>query len=141
MQKDLAALIVAILVHFSPSSASASPGGGGHGSDVDDDAARDVLLSLPGMSPGVVDRHLESIRGPAGAERSRRAEVLALLEGVRGRSIHELGRVDGASGAVGRGKARSAMQTQFMVVDGGEGVGAVVRGGTPEEGSLVDLFG
>lgn len=153
VHKDIAALIVAILVHFAPASRSATAAVAPSAPELED-PARAVLLSLPGMTPAVVDGHLASIRvtsvGPKATlplERARRAEVLALLEGVRGVSMYELGKVvTGARAArVGRrgggglrGGERTAMQEQFMAVD--EAV-AVVRGGSPEAGSLADLFG
>lgn len=136
VQKDIAALIVGILTRFAPSPQSE-----------ESDAARDVLLTLPDVSTKLVDQHLERIRRPAeGHARSRRAEVLALLENVRGVSIHEMGRIaignPGAGleqgGRSGRARSKTAMQGHFMAVD--EQV-EVVRGGSPEPGSLADLFG
>jgi len=67
------------------------------------------------------------------SERNQRALVLQLLEGVRGVSIHEQGRIH----VGGKGKAKkSALQQQFMEV---ESKPAIVRGHTPE--GLGDMFG
>ncbi|KXT03748.1 hypothetical protein AC578_744 [Pseudocercospora eumusae] len=77
MQKDLAALIASIINLYA--SKTGTP--------------RQLLLSLPEMAENRVDKAISRIsRG--GNERLQRAIVLELLEGVRGVSIHEMGKLE-----------------------------------------------
>lgn len=76
MQKDLASLVAHIL--FLYSSMTQTP--------------RDVLLSLPDMNAAKVDKAINKIcKSPS--ERQQRSLVLDLLEGVRGVSIYEAGKI------------------------------------------------
>ncbi|QIX00286.1 hypothetical protein AMS68_005803 [Peltaster fructicola] len=76
MQRDLAALLAQILFLYSPKSAT----------------PRNVLLSLPNMEAARVDSTIEKLARTKSA-RQQRALVLDLLEGVRGVSIHESGKI------------------------------------------------
>ncbi|KAF2716188.1 hypothetical protein K431DRAFT_235895 [Polychaeton citri CBS 116435] len=120
MQRDLAALIAQILLLYAPKT----------------DTPRDVLRSLSGMDYTKVDKAVGKIVRSSN-ERTQRAVVLELLEGVRGVSIYESGKVDkGKVGASnGQKKERSTVKQQYMeveqrpaVVDGSE-VGLEELGG------------
>jgi exportin-5 len=96
MQKDLASLIAQILVLYTPKTMT----------------PRDVLLSLPNMHATRVDKALSRIcKQPTSGERQLRALVLDLLEGVRGVSIHEQGRI--ATSGTKKGK----VQQKYMDVE------------------------
>lgn len=78
LQKDLASLIALILLLYT--SRTSTP--------------RDILLSLPDMTPTRVDKTLSKIcKQPPPSERLQRSLVLDLLEGVRGVSIYESGKI------------------------------------------------
>ncbi|THX04111.1 hypothetical protein D6D17_05791 [Aureobasidium pullulans] len=89
IQRDLANLIANILALYSPLTPT----------------ARDILLSLPDMSSQKVDSAIERIVASA-SERTQRVLVLELLEGVRGVSIHEMGKIDRRDG---KGKKSALM--------------------------------
>lgn len=116
VQRDLATLIANIVNLYSDKTST----------------PRDVLLSLPDMSERRVDEALTKI-GEVTSERQQRALVLGLLEGVRGVSIHEQGRI------VAKGKAkRSKVMEQFMEV---ESKPTVVRGNSPGLEGMAGMFG
>lgn len=125
LQKDLGALIASILFHYNRISST----------------PRSVLQSLPGMTDQHVDRALDQINANQ-SERHQRACVLNLLEGLRGVSIHEMGKIAGAASHKERvgGKMRSAMQEQFanMAVDGQ--TSTIERGGSVEVEGVGQLF-
>nr|POE48760.1 protein msn5 [Quercus suber] len=76
MQKDLAALIAQILVLYSPETQT----------------PRNVLSSLPSISESKLNRTLTKL-AKTQTERTQRSLVLELLEGVRGVSIYEAGKI------------------------------------------------
>lgn len=118
MQKDLASLIALIIQQYRPKTST----------------PREVLLSLPDMSAPRVDKSMGRIcRQPPPSERQLRSLVLDLLEGVRGVSIHEAGRI--AAPAV---KKKSAMQQRFMEVEQQPTV--VTNGDEVGLESVADLF-
>ncbi|KAF2096394.1 ARM repeat-containing protein [Rhizodiscina lignyota] len=140
-QKDLASLIAHILL-ISPESAE------------EEDTARAVLLSLPGLvdRPDKVDGILGKLRqgggahGPQMSDRHVRAIVLGLLSEVRGQSIHEMGRIvpdkapgDPESGPKPR-KERSKMQEQYMSVDESASAGGIGQGGEESLAGVADMF-
>ncbi|KAF2481839.1 armadillo-type protein, partial [Neohortaea acidophila] len=94
MQKDLAALIAQILSLYSPRT----------------NIPRDILLSLPAMTTAKVDKALGKI-GKAANERQQRALVLNLLDGVRGVSIYEAGKIVPLSAAAPK---KSKVLQQYM---------------------------
>lgn len=99
LQKDLAALIAQIILLYS--SRTATP--------------RAILLSLPDMPEAKVDKAIHRVCKTQN-ERQQRALVLELLEGVRGVSIYEQGKVDrGKLG--GAPKKKMATQMQYMEVE------------------------
>jgi len=144
VQKELALLIAAIINLWAHSSS--------HDTDARAaDMPRNVLRSLPTLDRRRIDTHLAYIRAsPAHSERSQRASVLSLLEGVRGVGIHEAGRIVGDADGFRLGSTRqkksggggggAKVHAAFMQVDGGAGSG-ILRGGSPEGGALEDLFG
>ena len=78
LQKDLASLIALILLLYSPRTST----------------PRDVLLSLPDMTATRVDKALGKIsKQPPPSERTQRSLVLDLLDGVRGVSMYEAGKI------------------------------------------------
>lgn len=118
LQRDLAALVASILVLYSNKT----------------DTPRQVLLSLPGLSEKVVDNSLKAIR-TVPSEKQQRAYVLNLLEGVRGVSIYEQGKI-----VTPRSRpASSRVSGQYMIMDDAVAT-EVIRGGSPELGGLTDLF-
>ncbi|KAI5196351.1 hypothetical protein E4T39_07845 [Aureobasidium subglaciale] len=117
VQRDLANLIANIVALYSGLSST----------------ARDVLLSLPDMGAGKVDQAIERIVA-SNSERTQRILVLELLEGVRGVSIHEQGKIDRRDV---RSK-RSAMQQQYMEV---EQKTAGKREQSPKLEGMAEMFG
>ena len=118
VQRDLANLIANILATYSPL----------------ENTARDVLLELPDMSATKVDTAIERIVGTA-SERTQRVLVLELLEGVRGVSIHEAGKIDRRDHKA----KRSAMQQQYMEVEQKPAGGK--REQSPKLEGMAEMFG
>lgn len=126
LEKDLTSLIAAILKNFSP--LTGTPG--------------QVLLSLPGMTEGNVSSQLAQIQ-QAVNERQQRVLVSKLLEGVRGTSIHEIGKI--AKPMRGR---KSDIESRFMTamaIDEDIGQQAPKRQAegrdSPDLGGVADLLG
>ncbi|GME51099.1 ARM repeat-containing protein [Neofusicoccum parvum] len=116
-QKDLAALI-AHIIHIDPQQ------------------ARDIVLSLPGLStrPDKVDKAFTHIQAVP-SERQQRGIVLDLLSSVRGVSIHEQGKM---SLSRPHQHKKAAVQEQYMTV---EQQPTIKRGGSPELAGMADMFG
>ncbi|KAI0475005.1 armadillo-type protein [Xylariaceae sp. FL0804] len=91
LQKDLAALLAAVLVGYGRVSST----------------ARDVLVSLPNVDADEVDRSIAWMAKSGVSSRSQRGAVLELLRDLKGVSISEMGKVSksvvgpGAAGAAG----------------------------------------
>ncbi|KAL9063017.1 MAG: hypothetical protein Q9157_008474 [Trypethelium eluteriae] len=121
LQRELASLIASILLLYGPTTST----------------PRDVLLSLPGMSVEKVDRAFDRIiRRSKGDDKYQRAVVLDLLEGLRGVSIHEQGRMERS-----QRRERPKVQQRFMEVDSevqGQGTG---RAASPDLAGVADMFG
>jgi len=116
LQKDLAQLIAKIVVIYSART----------------ETPQQVLLSLPGMTPDKVGRAIYKLC-KAQNSRQQRALVLDLLEGVRGVSISEQGKIAKPDPK----KIRSAMQERYMTVDvQQEGR----RENTPDFGGVAEMF-
>ncbi|SMQ55150.1 unnamed protein product [Zymoseptoria tritici ST99CH_3D7] len=98
LQKELAMVIAQILSLYSPLT----------------NTPREVLCSLPMMKPEKVDKAIGRMKGRS--ERGMRAVVLELLEGVRGVSIYEAGKVTvngkGGHGAKSKAGPRREWQVQ-----------------------------
>ncbi|KAL8831732.1 MAG: hypothetical protein Q9191_000703 [Dirinaria sp. TL-2023a] len=97
LQKDLAQLIGSIILAYTPRT----------------DTPRSVLLSLPSMTAEKVDGAIQQIYKAANNQHEQRALVLNLLEGLRGVSISEQGKVAVADPR----KARSALQEKYMTTN------------------------
>ncbi|MCJ1307753.1 hypothetical protein MMC25_001401 [Agyrium rufum] len=119
-QSDLAALVVAIIVHFNTRSAT----------------PRQILESLPDIGAEKVNGLMSDIDECRGNERQQKAAVLRFLEGLRGVSIGEQGRLP-------RGiprQARSALQEQYMSTDPNASR-ANREEGSPGLGGVSNMFG
>ncbi|KAF2166133.1 hypothetical protein M409DRAFT_55012 [Zasmidium cellare ATCC 36951] len=119
LQKDLAALIAQILLLYSPKTHT----------------PRDILLSLPDMSEGRVNRAIAKVVKSSN-ERQQRAVVLDLLESVRGVSIYEQGKIEKKKGKSSRAAPVAA---QYMEVV--ETRPQVVRGDEEGLDGVAGLFG
>lgn len=121
LQRDIAYLIASLLFHYSASTST----------------PRRVLLSLPGMTDARVDTALSEILRTS-SERGQRAVVLELLEGVRGRSIWEEGRISVT-------EAPRKRESSRWTAPADEGLpaaeGGIRRGGSPEGEAMGALFG
>jgi len=133
-QKELGALIAAILVHYCPLTPT----------------PKNILLSLPGMKASDVDQAIDYVSRPGVHVRQQRAIVLDLLKDLKGVSISEMGKLSkgagpgGRSGSGGRRAGRSKMAQEFMTVDTPGGHGNSGRGEqrqkTPDLEGVSGLF-
>lgn len=100
LQKDLAALIAAVIVYYSPLT----------------NTATNILLSLPGVTEAELQKFTPFIVKPGSHSRQQRALVLELLKDVKGVSISEMGKLSGIAGASSRSKraGRTKMAQEFM---------------------------
>lgn len=131
LQKELASLIAAITVYYSPITPT----------------PRNVLLSLPNVNPADLDRLGAYAANPGSHTRQQRAIVLEMLKDLKGVSVSEMGKLPKGTGFgnSSRGKKghRTKMAQAFM--DGPadaprEMNGA--RGATPDAlDSVANLFG
>ncbi len=118
LQKDLAQLIATIFILYSAKSQT----------------PRQIILYLPGMTAEKVDDTASRLfRVQSG--RQQRALVLDLLDGLRGVSISEQGRIARPDPR----KIRSAMQERYMNVDNDRQ--NEQKDGSPELGGVADMFG
>ncbi|KAL8695366.1 MAG: hypothetical protein Q9218_000125 [Villophora microphyllina] len=119
LQKDLAQLIANILITYTPRT----------------DTPKQILLSLPSMPPEKLDRAIQKLYKAHQNTRQQRAIILDLLEGLRGVSISEQGKIAKPDPK----KVRSAIQERYMTVDmQGEGV---KKEPSPDLGGVADMFG
>lgn len=103
VQKELASLIGTILVYYGPIT----------------NTPRDVLLSLPDVNPGELDRLAPYMAKPGSHLRQQRAIVMELLKDLKGVSVSEMGKLPKSSGfgqldSRGRRTNRSKMAQEFM---------------------------
>ncbi|PGH23822.1 hypothetical protein AJ80_02070 [Polytolypa hystricis UAMH7299] len=121
MQKDLAQLIASIWILYGPSS----------------NTTRSIMLSLPGLTEAKV-AETENLLLRSTSTRQQKALILNLLEGLRGVSISEQGRI---SGPEDRRKARTAMQARYMTteMEGQEGDRVDINNG-PDLTGVADMF-
>ncbi|KAF2838622.1 ARM repeat-containing protein [Patellaria atrata CBS 101060] len=114
VQKDLAGMIAHII-------------------RLDQELPREVILSLPGLGnrPDKVDKAISLIM-QQGGDRQHRAIVLDLLQGVRGVSIHEQGKIERAEP-----RKKSAVQEQYMEV---QEQPRIVRGGSPQLAGVGEML-
>ena len=97
LQKDLAQLIASIVIAYNPWT----------------ETPKHILLSLPSMSAEAVDRAIRHLARSHSNGRQQRAIVLDLLEGLRGVSVSEQGKIAKPDPK----RIRSAMQEKYMTVD------------------------
>lgn len=123
MQKDLALLIASIWVLYGSSSPT----------------PRSVMLSLPGIDPQRV-AYAESALLRSTSARQQRALILELLEGLRGVSIAEQGKI--LDSREERRKTRSALQEKYMKneMEGQQTTKVDINDG-PDLGGVADMFG
>ena len=130
VQRDLAQLIATIYITYAPLSPTPHA----------------VLRSLPSITEErlqAVGKQLFASPSP----RHQRALVLDLLEGVRGVSVSEQGRimprVPAPSAATKKGRERSGMLSEFMAdgQEGGRGRGGQGREGSVDLGGVEEMFG
>ncbi|KAL5337340.1 armadillo-type protein [Aspergillus crustosus] len=123
MQKDLAQLIASIWVLYGSSSPT----------------PKALILSLPGMTEQRV-ASTEAALVRSTSARQQRALVLDLLEGLRGVSIAEQGKILGSREE--RRKARSALQERYMTneMEGQQGQKVDINDG-PDLSGIADMFG
>jgi exportin-5 len=93
---------------------------------------RSVLLSLPGLSEEKVDKVVKRVRGSKSAQQGGSA-VLGLLSGLRGVSIHELGKMEVSK------PVKREFTLGMDVVD--EGGNRIRRGGEEELEGVKGMFG
>ncbi|KAL4926925.1 karyopherin MSN5 [Aspergillus undulatus] len=123
MQKDLAQLIASIWVLYGASTPT----------------PKALILSLPGMTEQrVASTELALVRSTSA--RQQRALVLDLLEGLRGVSIAEQGKILGSREE--RRKARSALQERYMSneMEGQQNHKVDINDG-PDLSGVADMFG
>ena len=119
LQKELAQLIASIIITYTPRT----------------DIPKQILLSLPSMTAERVDRAVQQLYRAHQNLRQQRALVLDLLEGLRGVSISEQGRVAKPDTK----KLRSAMQERYMTVD--MHPDGKQKEPSPDLGGVSDMFG
>ncbi|SPO01337.1 related to MSN5 protein (multicopy supressor) [Cephalotrichum gorgonifer] len=100
LQKDLAALIAAIIAYYSQLTSTGT----------------NILLSLPGVTESGLQKFAPFMAKPGSHSRQQRALVLELLKDVKGVSISEMGRVSAGVGGARSSKraGRSKMAQEFM---------------------------
>lgn len=121
VQKDLAMLIAAIVVFYSPTTKT----------------PKEVLQSLPNIQPSELERLAPYMAKPGSHTRQQRAVVMDLLKDLKGVSVSEMGKmpsstVFGPSGGRTKRHHRSKMAQEFMSA-APEGNGAMGGDRAPRE--------
>ncbi|PTB44737.1 uncharacterized protein TrAFT101_003280 [Trichoderma asperellum] len=102
VQKELAALIAAIVVYYSPITSTPT----------------DVLLALPNVNRGELERLNAYVAKPGSHTRQQRAIVLEFLKDLKGVSVSEMGKLNKSAGFDGSSHSkrptRSKMAQGFM---------------------------
>lgn len=117
LQSDLAQLIASIILSYARLT----------------DTPRNILRSLPDMTDVTVDSALHRL-DKATAGRQQRAVILKFLEGLRGVSISEQGKLPRKDPKM----TRSSLQDQYMQTDAVRA--NEKRGPSPELGGVADMF-
>lgn len=117
LQRDLAQLIASIVSLYSRKT----------------EMPRQILLSLPGIPAEKVDQAIQKLVKTQNS-RHQRALVLDLLEGLRGVSISEQGKIAKSDPK----KIRSALQQRYMSIDVQQ---QGDRDETPDLGGVAEMFG
>ena len=84
-----------------------------------------------------VDRALQAI-SETNSERQQRSLVLDLLAGVRGVSIHELGKIERPVTASKKAKSTAVQDQYTMNIDAKP---AIIRGGSPDLTGFSEILG
>ncbi|PNS21929.1 hypothetical protein CAC42_527 [Sphaceloma murrayae] len=120
IQKDLASLIASIIHNYTPRS----------------NRAANFLLSIPALNAQRVETAVKRVVG-SHREREQRAVVLELLEGIRGVRMSEVGKIGIGGNPRSEKREKNKWTQSGMEVESG----GIVRGNTPPEGGLGDMFG
>lgn len=131
-QKDIGALIAAILANYSSSTST----------------PRDVLMSLPSIKEQDVLKTIEYVSRPGMAPRQQRALVLDLLKDLKGVSISEMGRLSNGTPSKSESRfkrpQRSKMTQQFMSAPAPSGMAGAPPGAedrkTPDLEGVASMF-
>ena len=97
IQSDLSGLIASIIKRYSAIT----------------NTPREILASLPDMTPEIVDAALYKMYKAEGNSKQQKAVVMKLLEGLRGVSVSEQGKLPRPDPK----KVRSALQEKYMTVE------------------------
>ena len=117
-QYDLAGLMASIVMHYSSVT----------------DTPRQILLSLPDMGADRVDSLLHRLYKSQYNDRQQKAVILKFLEGLRGVSLSEQGKLPKLDSK----RTRSTMQEQYMTVDMEPNIR---KEKSPDLGGIADMFG
>lgn len=93
---------------------------------------RSILLSLPGLGGDKVDKVIKRVRSSKSAQQGG-AAILGLLSGLRGQSIHELGKMPTVEA---KNKKVAVVGMEVVVDEGG-----IRRGGEETLDGVSDMFG
>jgi len=126
LQKELASLIATIVVSYVRLTST----------------PRDVLLSLPNMNPGDVDRTIEYMLKETTGSRAQRAAVLDLLRDLKGVSISEMGKLSKSIGLDAKSSAsskrsvpRTKLAAQFMTAPAPAPSNSGFKSENPQDGA------
>lgn len=97
LQKELASLIGAIVVYYSPITLT----------------PRNVLLSLPNVKPDDLDRLSVYMQKPGSHTRQQRAIVLDMLKDLKGVSVSEMGKLSKSNGFGSQGRSKKIHRTRM----------------------------
>lgn len=139
-QRDIAALIATIWSSFGlPTHVPATETDPAYDRPPFTTAARDIILSLPGLTEERVDAAAKQLIPVRGHHRHERALILGLLEGFRGVRLSELGKIDV------RAQKNKLMEKYIMRDSMGmqtdEGVSKQEKGGEVDLGGVANMFG
>lgn len=117
VQKELASLIAAVYVHYSPSTMT----------------PHNLLTSLPNVEASELELLKPYMAKPGAHSRQQRAIVLELLRDLKGVSVSEMGKLAKSAGLgnggsrVKRAGGRSKMAQSFMTEPAGQNNGGTTR--------------
>jgi exportin-5 len=119
LQKDLAQVIASIWLLYNNKTPT----------------PRAILFSLPGITAEKVERTWAKL-GRSTSRRQKSAIILDLLEGLRGVSISEQGKIDRRDPR----KVRSEMQQRYMRVEGQPKAESLNTDDGPDLGGVAEMF-
>lgn len=133
-QRDIAALIATIWSSFGlPMHIGATETQPGYERPPFTTAAREVILSLPGLTEERVDAAGKQLIAVRGNHRHERAVILGLLEGFRGVRLSELGKIDLRA-------QKNKLMEKYIMRDS-IGMQTDERGPKEDKGEEIDLGG